>query len=316
MTSQHSALRKAAFVILFLFCFSSFSSPPISLALGITAVFLFGNPFPGLSGRPAKYFLQVSVVLLGFGMDLMSVYRAGRDGIGLTIVTIAGTLAAGFLLGKFLKVDSRLSSLISCGTSICGGSAIAAAAHAVRAEPKQIAVSLGIVFILNSIALFLFPWAGHLLGMSQQQFGIWAAIAIHDTSSVVGAAQAFGTESVGIAATVKLARALWIAPVVFFLSRIYRNGDGEKNKFAIPWFVLLFLAAAAFRTLAPSEVLPSVFDALTNLAKSGMSATLFIIGSSLHPRTLKNVGFRPFLLGLVLWILVIALSLAAVFGIV
>jgi uncharacterized integral membrane protein (TIGR00698 family) len=314
MIFQSAAIRKAIFIVLFVIAISPYSSPPAALALGIAAVFAIGNPFPGISGRPAKYLLQGSVVLLGFGMDLTAIFRAGRDGIVLTIATIIATIVLGTALGRLLRVDAKLAVLISSGTAICGGSAIAAVGPAIRAEPKQIAVSLGIVFILNSIALFFFPFTGHLLGMTQQQFGIWAAIAIHDTSSVVGAAQAFGAEAAGIAATVKLARALWIAPVALIFGRVFRNEDGPKTRVAVPWFVFLFLFAAAVRSYAPAEILPSIFDSLTNAAKAGLSGTLFIIGSSLHPHTLRDVGARPFFLGAVLWILVIAASIAAVFG--
>lgn len=314
MTEQIPAWQKAVFALLLAFCLSPLSSPPVSLAIGILTAFVFRRPMAGFSGRGAKYLLQASVILLGFGMDLSAIYRAGREGVWLTVATITVTLAAGALIGRVLRVDSKMVALISCGTSICGGSAIAAAAPAIRAEPRQIAVSLGIVFILNSVALFIFPPAGHLLGMTPDQFGIWSAVAIHDTSSVIGAAQAFSPESAGIAATVKLARALWIAPVALLLGRIFRRADGPAAKVAVPWFIFLFLAAAAIRTFAPAAVLPSIFDSFTNLAKAGMSATLFIIGAGLNPRTIRDVGFRPFLLGVTLWTLVVALSLVAIFG--
>lgn len=309
-----AAIRKAAFLSFLLIAISPNLAPPVALALGLATAFSIGTPFPRLSGRLAKYLLQGSVVLLGFGMDLTAIVRAGRDGLFVTIATIIGTLFLGAGIGRLLRVDPKLAALISSGTAICGGSAIAAVAPAIRAEPKQIAVSLGIVFILNSLALFLFPFVGQMLGMTQYQFGMWAAIAIHDTSSVVGAAQAFGHEAAGIAATVKLARALWIAPVTLVFGRIFNTKDGQASRLAIPWFVILFLLAATLRSYAPAEILPSIFDSLTNAAKAGLSATLFIIGSRLNLRTIRDVGTRPLLLGVALWALVLAASLAAVFA--
>lgn len=305
--------RKAVFILLILFLLSPYGSPPIALALGLLLAFTLGNPFPELSGKPTKYLLQASVVLLGFGMNLGSIVQAGRDGILFTIATIFGTLALGYLVGRFLRVPERVSTLISSGTAICGGSAIAAVGPAINAEHQEMSVSLGTVFILNSVALFLFPALGHALGLSENQFGIWAAIAIHDTSSVVGAAQAYGSEALATATTVKLARALWIAPIALMFAFMYRKTDGSsKAKVALPWFIFLFIGAAAFRTYAPSFTLPSIFDSLVNLAKAGMTVTLFLIGSSLTPRTLKKVGIRPLVQGILLWIVISAVALWAV----
>lgn len=281
--------QKAVFIILVIFCLSPWGSPPVALALGLLLAFTIGNPFPGLKGKPTTYLLQASVVLLGFGMELGAVYRAGKDGILFTIATIFGTLILGFLVGKLLKVDDKTSTLISSGTAICGGSAIAAVAPAIDAESEQMSVSLGTVFVLNSIALFLFPVIGHALKLTQGQFGVWAAIAIHDTSSVVGAAGTYGTEALAIATTVKLARALWIAPVALLFAYIYRKKDGEtKAKVAVPWFIFLFLAATAIRTYTPVWVETSIFDAIVNVAKAGMTITLFLIGASLSRETLKG----------------------------
>jgi len=305
--------QKFVFILLILFCLSPFGSPPIALALGLALAFTIGNPFPGLTGKPTKYLLQASVVLLGFGMNLKEVYRAGREGISFTIVTIFGTLLLGWLVGKLLKVNDKTSSLISSGTAICGGSAIAAVAPAIDAGSDEMSVSLGTVFVLNSIALFLFPMIGHALEMTQSEFGIWSAIAIHDTSSVVGASAAYGQEALAIATTVKLARALWIAPVALLFMFIYRGRNGEhKAKIAIPWFIFLFLLATVVRSYSPDFILPSIFDSVVNLAKAGMTITLFLIGASLSRKTLKAVGFRPLLQGLILWIVISLTALAAV----
>jgi len=305
--------RKAVFILLILFLLSPYGSPPVALALGLLLAFTIGNPFPDLSGKPTKYLLQASVVLLGFGMNLEAIAKAGRDGILFTIATIFGTLALGYVVGKFLAVPSKTSALISSGTAICGGSAIAAVGPAVNAEHEEMSVSLGTVFILNSIALFLFPVLGHAIGLSEHQFGIWAAIAIHDTSSVVGAAQAYGTEALTTATTVKLARALWIAPVALMFAFLYRKSDSDvKAKVAIPWFIFIFIAAAAFRTYAPTFIIPSIFDSLVNLAKAGMTITLFLIGSSLTPTTLRAVGVRPLIQGVLLWIVISIVALWAV----
>lgn len=306
--------QKAVFIILVLFCLSPWGSPPIALALGLILAFTIKNPFPELGGKPTKYLLQASVVLLGFGMNLAAVVKAGKDGVLFTIVTIFGTLILGFVVGKFLKIDSKTSSLISSGTAICGGSAIAAVAPAINAESQQISVSLGTVFVLNSVALFLFPFIGHTLNLSQSQFGVWAAIAIHDTSSVVGAAGTYGAEALAIATTVKLARALWIAPIALMFAYFYRDKNSTtKAKIAIPWFILLFLAATVVRTYSPAVIEPSIFDAIVNLAKAGMTITLFLIGASLSRETLRKVGVRPLIQGVLLWIVISVVSLFAVF---
>ena len=305
--------RKALFILLILFLLSPYGSPPVALALGLLLAFTIGNPFPELSGKPTKYLLQASVVLLGFGMNLGAIVKAGRDGILFTIATIFGTLVLGYLAGRFLTVPNKTSTLISSGTAICGGSAIAAVGPAINAEHEEMSVSLGTVFILNSVALFLFPILGHALGLTENQFGIWAAIAIHDTSSVVGATQAYGSEALATATTVKLARALWIAPIALMFAYLYRKADGSSQaKVAIPWFIFLFIGAAAFRTYAPAFIIPSIFDSLVNLAKAGMTVTLFLIGASLTPRTLKKVGLRPLIQGVLLWIVISAVALWAV----
>ena len=301
--------QKFVFYILIVACLTPFASPPIALVLGLIFAFAVGNPYSQSLGKPIKILLQTSVVLLGFGMNLTTVYRAGKDGILFTIATIFGTLIVGYLVGKLLKVNEKTSALISSGTAICGGSAIAAVAPAIDADGEQISVSLGIIFILNSVALFVFPIIGHALNLSQNQFGLWAAIAIHDTSSVVGAAQSYGAEALAIATTVKLARALWIAPVALLFSFVYRS---KKAKIVIPWFIFLFLLATVIRTYTPFEFPPSIFDSLVLLAKAGLTITLFLIGASLSRETLAKVGIKPLVQGVLLWILISLISLWAV----
>ena len=304
---------KIVFIILLFACLTPLVSPPIALALGLVVAFTTGNPFPQIEGKVTKYLLQASVVLLGFGMNLSAVYRAGRDGIVFTIVTIFGTLVLGYFVGRMLGVSSRTSTLISSGTAICGGSAIAAVAPAINAEGDEITVSLGTVFVLNSVALFVFPMIGHSLDLTQNQFGIWAAIAIHDTSSVVGAATAFGEDSLVIATTVKLARALWIAPLALMFAYIYRDRSSPtKARVAIPWFIVFFLVATVIRTYAPSKTPPSLFDSAVNLAKAGLTVTLFFIGASLSHQTIKKFGYAALLQGLILWLVISAVSLFAV----
>ncbi len=305
--------RKIAFIVLIIFILSPYGSPPVALGIGLVMALVVGNPFPGIEGAPTRLLLQFSVVLLGFGMNLKSIYDAGKDGIVLTVVTIVGTLGLGYLIGRLLKVRGRISALISTGTAICGGSAIAAAAPGIEAEPEQISISLGTVFVLNAIALFLFPLIGYQLNLSQHQFGIWAAIAIHDTSSVVGAAAAYGSEALSTATTVKLARALWIAPVALLLMFLYRQRYPDaKAKIVVPWFIGFFFLAVLARTYAPLWVQPSIFDALVNLAKAGMTVTLFFIGLSLSLDSVLTTRWRPLLQGTILWVAVSSTSLLVV----
>jgi uncharacterized integral membrane protein (TIGR00698 family) len=303
------AWQKIVFIILILVCLTPWVSPPIALALGLGLAFTIGNPFPTETNKTTKILLQVSVVLLGFGMNLGQVVKAGKSGVLFTIATIFGTLALGFVVGKLLKVKDKTSSLISSGTAICGGSAIAAVAPVIDADSEEISVSLGTVFILNSVALFIFPIVGHALNLSPNQFGVWAAIAIHDTSSVVGAAAKYGDEALQIATTVKLARALWIAPVALLFAFFYRS---KKTKIAIPYFIFLFLLATVIRTYTPSPIPLSLFDSLVMLAKTGLTVTLFLIGASLSGETLKKVGVKPLVQGVLLWIVISLVSLWAV----
>ena len=302
--------QKVLFTILIFACLTPYVSPPVALILGLIFALVADHPYPKQTSRATKILLQVSVVLLGFGMNLDKVVKAGRSGILFTIATIFGTLALGFLVGKLLTVDKKTSALISSGTAICGGSAIAAVAPAIDADNDQISVSLGTIFVLNSVALLTFPLVGKFFNLTQNQFGVWAAIAIHDTSSVVGASQTFGAEALAIATTVKLARALWIAPVALLFSFLYRGQAAKKVVF--PLFILFFLLATIVRTYSPTFILPSVYDSIILLAKQGLTVTLFLIGSGLSLATLKKVGVKPLLQGVVLWILISIVSLWAI----
>lgn len=296
-------LSKAAFVI-GLVVSTSVASPPLALALGLALALTLGNPFPDFTRNWSKLLLQLSVIGLGFGMNLNDVLHAGRTGFLYTVVGIAFALGCGLLLGKMLDVKRNPSLLISIGTAICGGSAIAAVGPVVNANEDEMAVSLGTIFILNAIALFIFPLIGHAVALSQRQFGLWAALAIHDTSSVVGAAAKYGSVALAVATTVKLARALWIVPVTFAAAAF----NGRKVRVQIPWFILFFLLAALLRSHAPQSFMP-VFAGLLTAAKMGLAATLFLIGTALSRDAIARVGVRPLLQGTVLWIIVAAGSI-------
>jgi uncharacterized integral membrane protein (TIGR00698 family) len=288
-------------------CLTPWMSPPIALAIGLAIGLTLGHPYAALNKKATKILLQVSVVGLGFGINLEQVLSASRDGVLFTIATIVGTLVLGFIVGRALGIDRKTAHLISSGTAICGGSAIAAVGPVLDAGESEMSVSLGTVFILNAIALFLFPAIGHALDLSQTQFGIWAAIAIHDTSSVVGAAARYGEEALGIATTVKLARALWIVPLVLFTSFLFRKGGA---KIALPWFILFFFVASILRTYIPpiAEISPTV----VTIAKIGLTVTLFLIGAGLSRKMLRTVGARPLVLGVLLWVVISVVSLWAV----
>ena len=301
------ALRIAVFAALLVFCVTPWASPPIALALGLALALTLGHPFASRNSKATKLLLQASVILLGFGMNLQKVVEAGRTGIVFTIVTITGTLLLGFLIGRAMKINRTTSHLISSGTAICGGSAIAAVGPVVNASDEEMSVALGTVFILNSIALFIFPMIGHRLGMTQPQFGVWAAIAIHDTSSVVGAAAKYGAEALQIATTVKLTRALWIVPVTLATAFFFKR---KSAKVTIPWFILWFVVASVIRTYVPAP--PDVWSTLTIIARIGLTITLFLIGAGLSRKSIAAVGARPLILGILLWIVISSVSLFAV----
>ena len=299
--------RKIVFFLLIFACLTPFVSPPVALALGLILAFTIGNPFPQQTKKVTKILLQASVVLLGFGMNLEAIVKAGKDGILFTMATIFGTLALGYFIGRVLRIDRKISHLISCGTAICGGSAIAAVAPVIEADDKEISVSLGTIFVLNSVALFVYPAVGHWLNLSEQQFGIWTAIAIQDTSSVVGASARFGDEALQIATTVKLTRALWIAPLALVTAIVFKSWNARVT---VPIFIFLFLAASIVKTYAP---LPeNLFNSFVGVARQGLTLTLFLIGAALSRKTLAEVGIKPMLQGVILWIVISLCSLWAV----
>lgn len=265
------------------------------------------NPYTQLTQKATHWLLQASVVGLGFGMNIVGALHAGKEGILFTIVSIITVLTVGILAGRLLKIDKVTSFLISAGTAICGGSAIAALSPVVKAEEKQTSVSLGVIFILNSIALFLFPVIGHYLRLSQTQFGLWCAIAIHDTSSVVGAASHYGAQALQVATTVKLARALWIIPLAFISTIAFKTGS---KKVKIPYFIGLFILAILVSTYMP--FINPLVPYLTGVAKIGLTLTLFLIGSGLSFKKLKSVGIVPLFQGVILWVLISGISLWAV----
>jgi uncharacterized integral membrane protein (TIGR00698 family) len=282
---------------------SGYVSPPVALTVGIIFGLSVAHPLPADSRELSRFLLQASVVALGFGMNLHEVIKAGRSGFVYTALGISFALIVGLGLGKLLQVRGNSSFLITTGTAICGGSAIAAVAPIIQADEQEVAVSLGTVFILNSAALLIFPLIGAALHMTQQQFGLWAALAIHDTSSVVGAASKYGPEALIVGTTVKLARALWIVPLALATAAVKRS----NSKVKLPWFILFFCLAAVINTYVPaSSFLANVFF---TLGRYGLTATLFLIGTSISRSALREVGWRPLAQGLALWIVVALTSL-------
>lgn len=299
-------MNKNLFFVGLIVAASGLISPPIALLAGLSYGFTLAHPFHVESKRLAKFLLQASVVALGFGMNLQEVSHAGRSGFLYTAVSITVAMLLGLGLGYLLHVGKKSAFLISAGTAICGGSAIAAVGPIANANEEEMAVSLGAVFILNSVALFLFPVVGYALHLSQSQFGLWSALAIHDTSSVVGATAKYGPAALAVGTTVKLARALWIVPLSFVTALALKS----KARIQWPWFILLFVAAALLSTLLPA--FNTAFGTLNHLGKIGLTVTLFLIGTGLNKETLKSVGFRPLLQGLILWIIVGTASLALI----
>ena len=277
---------------------SKWCTPPVMLFLGLAYALLLGQGYPSFNKTMSKKFLQYSVVGLGFGMNLYESLASGREGMLFTVVSVAGTLLIGMLIGRrLLKVDKETSYLISSGTAICGGSAIAAVGPVIKAKPENMSVALAVVFVLNAIALFVFPTIGHWLGLTQQEFGTWAAIAIHDTSSVVGAGAAYGEEALKVATTIKLTRALWIIPLALVTSFIFKNKD---RKITVPWFILYFIIAILLNTFV-LDACPAVGSAVSGVARKCLTLTMFFIGASLSTDVLRAVGIRPLIQGVLLW---------------
>jgi uncharacterized integral membrane protein (TIGR00698 family) len=301
-------VSKDIFFIGLILAASGLVSPPIALAGGLIYGFSFVHPFHLEAKKLSKLLLQVSVVGLGFGMDLQQVMRAGRSGFIYTAGSISIALLLGWGLGRLLRVRQRISYLISAGTAICGGSAIAAVAPITNASQEEIAVSLGTVFVLNSAALLTFPAIGSVLHMTQTQFGLWSALAIHDISSVVGATAKYGAVALAVGTTVKLARALWIVP----LSVGTAMANKSKARIQWPWFILFFCLAAVANTYV--HVLQPAYPVLKHLGVIGLTVTLYLIGTGLSMRTLREVGVRPLLQGVLLWIFVAVGSLSLILG--
>ncbi len=287
--------------------FSSWVTPPVALFVGLAFALLCGQAYPKFNKKVSKKLLQYSVVGLGFGMNLHASLASGKEGMLFTIISVMGTMILGMFIGrKLLKVNRDTSYLISSGTAICGGSAIAAVGPVIKAKDSDMSVALATIFVLNAIALFIFPVFGNWLGLTQQEFGTWAAIAIHDTSSVVGAGAAYGEEALQVATTIKLTRALWIIPLALATSVIFKNGGKKIN---IPWFILWFVVAILINTYLLDSV-PEVGKTIAGLARKGLIVTMFFIGASLSTDVLKAVGVKPLLQGVLLWVVISVGSLA------
>ncbi len=281
-------------------------SPALVLFLGLAYAFTFGQPYPKFNAKVSKKLLQYAIVGLGFGMNVEAALASGAEGMTFTIVSVLGTLLIGMLLGvRLLKVRRKTAYLISSGTAICGGSAIAAVAPVINAKDEDISVALATVFVLNAVGLFIFPSIGHYFAMSQQDFGIWAAIAIHDTSSVVGAGAAYGEEALKTATMIKLTRALWIIPVALLSAFVFKS---KGNKITIPYFILYFVVAMLINSYLLNDY-PEVGKCISGIARRMMVLTMFFIGASLSLNALKNIGYKALLMGILLWLIVSLLSL-------
>ena len=300
-------IRKTIFLIAAIASLTPFIEPPLALFLGIVLAQLIRHPYEKYNNRATGLLLKISVVGLGFGMNAIEAAQAGKQGILFTIASISLTFLIGLAAGKLMAVNKKTAILISTGTAICGGSAIAAVAPVIGAKENEISVSLATVFILNSIALLIFPPIGNWFNLSQSQFGMWAAIAIHDTSSVVGAAHKFGEQALQIATTVKLERALWIIPVSFIMALAFKS---SKNKIKIPWFIFFFVVAMFLNTFLPQ--IHQLDQMIVFAAKRGLTLTLFLIGAGLTRNAMKTVSLRPMVLGVLLWVMISVSSLIVI----
>lgn len=284
-------------------CLFPFFSAPLALFLGILLAIFYKGEEVVKTGKLTKYLLQASIVCMGFSMSVHDVVQTGKTGFMITIVSVGVTMLCGIVLGKFLQVQKNTTMLISGGTAICGGSAIAAIAPVLGAKNNEISFSLAVIFVLNAVGLFIFPVIGHLLQMDQTHFGYWAAIAIHDTSSVVGACSAYGEQALQVGTTVKLTRTLWIIPLALCIAFFNKN---KASKINIPWFIFLFVVAIIIGNYIPG--MAETNDHLSWLGKKGMMVSLFFIGASINMKEVKKTGVNTFLLGIVLWIIIAVLS--------
>jgi len=286
-------------------CLTGFLSSPLALLLGLCMAVVVGNPWPEAMKKASGYLLKVAVVGLGFGLSLNSAWQTTSQGFSIIVLSILLTLTIGTLIGRWLKISFTTSYLISVGTAICGGSAIAAVAPTIKSADRDMSVALAVVFLLNALALFTFPAVGRWLGMSQADFGLWAAIAIHDTSSVVGAALAYGNEALAVATSTKLARALWILPVGLASLWVSKN---TKGRLSIPWFIFIFVGVVVLNSFVNLTVAPVFYG----WAKRLLVLTLFLIGSGMSLQKLRSAGIKPFVLGTTLWVLISFFSLLAI----
>lgn len=304
---SRSTWIKVVFIIAMVICILGFVNSPIALVGGFLFSYFLGHPFLDLNRKAVSWLLKIAVVGLGFGMNITETLNAGKIGFTLTVFSIVITLVLGYFIGKLLKMDRKESHLISSGTAICGGSAIAAVSPIIKASEKDMSIALGVIFLLNSIALLIFPPLGHWLELTQQQFGLWSAIAIHDTSSVVGAAYTFGEEALKVATTVKLARALWIIPLSLVSVFLFK---GKGKNINVPYFIFLFVLAIILNSYLP---IPSVLtEGITTISKSLLVLTLFLIGAGLSVDKIKSAGWKPMILGVSLWVIISVGSLVAI----
>lgn len=305
---------KIVFIAFGLLCLFPFVPSAAALIGGILFALLIGNPFSVQTQKYTKKLLALSIIGLGAGMNLSVIIELGVTGLFYTALSILFAIVLGVTLGRILKVDGNITALITFGSAICGGSAIAALAPVIKAKDHEISVALGVVFALNALALILFPSIGHWLELTQDQFGLWAALAIHDTSSVVGASMQYGEEALEVGTTIKLVRALWIIPLVFiaafWVARKEKSVDDAKTKIKLPWFIFGFVAMAVLVTFIP--MLQTAGDIIAESAKRLLVLTLFLIGAGLSTEALKQVGFRPFLHGVLLWGGITAVSILAI----
>lgn len=300
---KNTAYNKILFFLLLALSASTLISAPWALLAGILLGIVIGNPYPDFSGIYSKRFLQYSIIGLGFGLNATNALNVSKDGFGLTITGITITFALGMLLKRVFKIEKDTALLISSGTAICGGSAIAAIASVINAPNNKISISIGVVFILNAIALFVFPAIGHLMNLTQYQFGLWSAIAIHDTSSVVGAAQVYGEEALQVATTVKLSRALWIIALSFIVAAFYK----KQTRIKFPWFIIGFIITMLIASFFPKGA--ALYSTLQSVSKQLLIVSLFLIGTTINLNQIKQSGKQALLYGTIIWVFIAAISL-------